>query len=203
MTIQPVHVTYTPVFQPKNPWDAIRPPVQFRRDVVPQMNVPRPNFFPTNPHVAHGVFVDEMPKPRGTGTYFPITGSRTVEVSSDQWRGSTPLDRSPQPQVQSPGRHGFGRPKSSDSYESSPRGKVYKEVNGFVHTSEKAVEVGAPGHLPLEAATFQERENCRPLDSAPSPASQGGESVLVVNDDRFSLQSYHLKDDEDFPPLSV
>lgn len=214
MTIQPMHLTL-PVFQPKNPWDAIRQSVQFRRDVVPQMNVSRPAFFPINPPVVHGAFnVDEMPKARGTGTYFPITshhsyrerpymkGRSQGQLKSPRTNGRGPasLDRSPQ--AQSPGRHGGGRPKSSDSYESSPRGKVYKEVNGFVHTSEKSVELGAPGHPPLEAA-FQEAESCGLLDSVPSPGSQNGESVFVVNDDRLSLQCYHLKDDEDFPPLSV
>ncbi|XP_021766576.1 uncharacterized protein LOC110731027 isoform X1 [Chenopodium quinoa] len=215
MTMQPIHLTLPPVFQPKIPWDAIRHSVHFRRDVVPQMNGPRPAFFPMNSQVVHGTYnVDEMPKARGTGTYFPITnhhsyrekpfvkGRSQGQLKSPRTNGRGPasLDRSSQ--VQSPGRPGVGRPKSSDFFESSPRGKVYKEVNGFVHTSEKAVESLAPGHPPLEAA-FQDTESCEPLDSVPSPGSQNGESVFIVNGDRLTLQSYHLKDDEDFPPLSV
>lgn len=137
------------------------------------------------------------------------------------------IDRNPQ--VHSPGRHGVGRPKPFDSYESSPRGKVYKQVNGFSHTTEKAVDF-ATVHPPLQEAS-QEIESCQPLDAVPSPGSQNGESVYVVNDDRYSkfyreriklkpfhslflsllfcvgicrlsIQSYRLKDDEDFPPLS-
>ncbi|XP_048490119.1 uncharacterized protein LOC104898183 isoform X2 [Beta vulgaris subsp. vulgaris] len=213
MTIQPIHLTLPPVFQQKSPWDTIR---QFRQDVIPRMNVPRHAFLPLNPPVVHGAFnVDEMPKARGTGTYFPVTNHHAYRDRSNvakgrsqgqlksprtNGRGPTPVDRNPQ--VQSPGRHGVGRPKSLDSFESSPRGKVYKEVNGFIHSSEKAVECGPPGHPSLEPP-FQERENCMPLDSVPSPGSQKEESVVAVNGDRFSLQSYRLKDDEDFPPLSV
>ncbi|XP_021845279.1 uncharacterized protein [Spinacia oleracea] len=218
MTTPPIHLTLPPMFQPKNPWDAVRQSVQFRRDVVPQMNVSRPPFFPMNSPVVHGAFnVDEMTKARGTGTYFPITnhhsyrerpylkGKSQGQLKSPRTNGRGPgyLDRNPH--VQSPGRHGphgVGRPKSSDSFEISPRGKVYKEVNGFSHTSEKAIDFVAPGNPPLEAA-FQETESCGPLDSVPSPGSQNGESVFVVNDDRLSLQAYHLKDDEDFPPLSI
>jgi len=77
--IQPLHLHPPPFFQRKNVWDAIRQPMHFRQDMVPHMNVngvvPRPAFFPMNPQVMPGTAfgVDEMPKTRGTGTYFPIT----------------------------------------------------------------------------------------------------------------------------------
>ncbi|XP_021620333.1 uncharacterized protein LOC110620779 isoform X2 [Manihot esculenta] len=66
-------------FQGKNSWDVIRQSVQFRRNVISQMNVngviPSPVFYPMNPPVLPGgaFSLEEMPKPRGTGTYFPNT----------------------------------------------------------------------------------------------------------------------------------
>ncbi|CAO2839187.1 unnamed protein product [Amaranthus hypochondriacus] len=208
------HITLPPVFQPKNSWDTIRQSVQFRQDLIPQMNAPTSTFFPMNPPVLHGAFsVDEIPKTRGTGTYFPIMNHQTYrdrsyiakgrsqgQLKSPRTNGRGPMIIDRNPQVHSPGRHGVGRPKSFDSYESSPRGKVYKQVNGFSHTTEKAVDF-ATVHPPLQEAS-QEIESCQPLDPVPSPGSQNGESVYVVNDDRLSIQSYRLKDDEDFPPLS-
>ncbi|XP_057549676.1 uncharacterized protein LOC130827830 isoform X2 [Amaranthus tricolor] len=215
MTIPPMHVTLSPLFRPKNPWDTIRQSMQFRQDVIPQMNLPRPTFFPLNPPVLHGAFsVDEIPKTRGTGTYFPITNHQSYRDRSymtkgrsqgqlksprTNGRGPIPFDRNPQ--VRSPGRHGVGRPKSSDSHENSPMGKVYKEVNGFSHNTEKAVEF-ATLHPPIEDV-FREKESCQLLDSVSSPGGQNGESVFVANDDRLSMKSFRLKDDEDFPPLSV
>jgi hypothetical protein len=64
----------------KKPWDAIRRSVQLNGNVFSQGNtngvVPRSAFYPFNPPILPGgaVFgMEEMPKPRGTGTYFPNT----------------------------------------------------------------------------------------------------------------------------------
>lgn len=222
MPIQPVHMPPPPpLFQRKNAWDAIRQPVHFRPDMVPHMNVngvvPRPPFFPMNPQVVPGTAfgVDEMPKTRGTGTYFPITNHHSYRDRSLQGKGrphgqlrsprtngraQTPLDRSPQ--AQSPVRQGSGKLRSLDSYEGSPRGKAFKEFNGLVDTSEKPEEFGSFGHLRMEEA---ERESSKAPDStSPTARSENGEPpIFVLNDDRLAVQSYRLKDDGDFPPLSV
>lgn len=221
MSIQPVHLHPPPFFQRKNAWDAIRQPMHFRQDIVPHMNVngvvPRPAFFPINPQVMPGTAfgVDEMPKTRGTGTYFPITNHHSYRDRSCQGKGrthgqlrsprtngrvQTPLDRSPQ--AQSPVRQGSGKLRSSDSYESSPRGKLFKEVNGLVHPFEKPDEFGSLGHLQVEPP-LPERENSRPPDSGSPPRCENGQPMFVLNDDRLAVQSYRLKDDGDFPPLSV
>lgn len=71
--VTPVPLLF-PQLHGKNSWDVIRQSVPLNRNVYSQMNtngvVPRAPFYPMNPGgVAFGV--EEMPKPRGTGTYFP------------------------------------------------------------------------------------------------------------------------------------
>lgn len=78
--ITPMSPTFLPQFHVKKPWDAIRRSLHLNGNVFSQGNtngvVPRPTFYPLNPPILPGgaVFgMEEMPKPRGTGTYFPIT----------------------------------------------------------------------------------------------------------------------------------
>lgn len=65
-------------FHGKKSWDVIRRSVQLKQNVFSQLNangvVHRPPFFPMSPPLLPGGVgfgVEEMPKPRGTGTYFP------------------------------------------------------------------------------------------------------------------------------------
>lgn len=73
----PMSPPMVPTFHNKNSWDLIPRSLSFRRNVIPHMNtngvVPRPIYYPINPPILPGASfaMDEMPKPRGTGTYFP------------------------------------------------------------------------------------------------------------------------------------
>lgn len=66
-------------FQSKNSWDLMQRSLPFRRNIIPQMSangaVPRPLFYPMTPPMLPGASfgMEEMPKHRGTGTYFPNT----------------------------------------------------------------------------------------------------------------------------------
>lgn len=81
-----LNMSYSPMspqlhsqFQNKNSWDVIHRSLQFRRPVIPQINVngviPRSMIYPISPQVLPGASfgMEDMPKPRGTGTYFPNT----------------------------------------------------------------------------------------------------------------------------------
>ncbi|KAK9723683.1 hypothetical protein RND81_05G017700 [Saponaria officinalis] len=197
--IQPVHLVPPSMFQQNVTWDPMHPTVQLRQDLVPRMNVngviPRPAFFPTNPTA------------RGLGTYFPSVNNYSYRERSSpkgrhpgqlksprtNGRGPMPLDRNLQ--AQGPVCQGTRTPKCPDHHESSPRGKVCKETNGFVQAREMVVESDPPRNPSPEA------ETCRSPLSDPSPGSQNEEPVFVVDDNRLSAKSFRLKDDEDFPPL--
>lgn len=64
-------------FQPKIPWGAIRHSYQFKPNGLHNVNdngvIPRPIFYHPNTLLVPGASfgVEEMPKPRGTGTYIP------------------------------------------------------------------------------------------------------------------------------------
>ena len=69
-----------PQLHGKKSWDVIQQSVQLNRNVYSQMNtngvVPRAPFYHMNPTILPGGVafgMEEMPKPRGTGTYFPNT----------------------------------------------------------------------------------------------------------------------------------
>ncbi|KAH9624526.1 hypothetical protein KSS87_022143 [Heliosperma pusillum] len=201
------------VFQPNVSWNAINQTLQLRQDVAPQTNVngmiPGPALFPSNSPATH--LVDESPKARGLGTYFPIMNYHTyMERTSPKGRygqfksprvngrGPAPLDRNPQ--VQGPFHHAFGRTKFHGFHESFPRGKIFKETNGFIQAPDKVFEYGRPLD-PLSEAVMQETETCKSPDSDPSSGSDDAPPDVGVNDIRLSVQSFRLKDDEDFPPL--
>ena len=67
-------------FQGNNAWDAhLGQSAHIRRNIFPHVTangvIPRPPFYSLNPSMRPGIGfgVEEMPKPRGTGTYFPNT----------------------------------------------------------------------------------------------------------------------------------
>ncbi|XP_043706736.1 uncharacterized protein LOC122656321 isoform X2 [Telopea speciosissima] len=77
-------------YQNKHGWEPFHQSLQFKRNMFPYPNangaVPGPTFYPGNPHVVSGgAFGAEAPKPRGTGTYIPITLVFHVELP--RWWG--------------------------------------------------------------------------------------------------------------------
>ncbi|CAK9153767.1 unnamed protein product [Ilex paraguariensis] len=228
-------------FQFKNSWDAIQHSSQFNGNGVSHGSangvLPSPAFYPMNPVlVPGGTFgLEEMPKPRGTGTYFPnmsrspqgyrpstVKGRNQAPVKSPRkngW-GVTPieanmLDGSSREQSQSAVAvdHVGGKPGSSDIHQcGSPRGKVHPHANGSVLQSGGVVDFGSVGHALLGAPLLENSRQPRTVSLLPQASSQGLPSpgtqkpkiLLPLDQDRVTVQSsYHLKDDDDFPPLSV
>ncbi|XP_074311885.1 uncharacterized protein LOC141647556 [Silene latifolia] len=201
------------IFQPNVSWNTINQSLQLGQEVASQMNVngmiPRHAFFSSNPPATQ--LVDESPKARGLGTFIPVMNyhsyiDRTSPKERYQGqfkyprvngRGPSPLERIP---VQGPFRHAFGRPKFHGFHDTFPRGKIFKETNGFIQAPDKVFEYDRPLDIPPEAV-MQETETCKSPESDPSSGSDDAPPVVGVNDIRLSVQSFRLKDDEDFPPL--
>uniref|UniRef100_A0A7N2M5J4 Uncharacterized protein n=2 Tax=Quercus lobata TaxID=97700 RepID=A0A7N2M5J4_QUELO len=215
-------VTPVPLLFPqhhgKKSWDVIRQSVQLNRNVFSQMNtngvVPRAPFYPMNPTILPGGVafgMEEMPKPRGTGTYFPNTNHYRDRPLTPRGRNQAPV-RSPRnngratsiaesswserssrelAQAQFP-VYGGGKSGSSDHTSGSPGRKLYSNANGSMHPSEGVVEFGSIGHLPVEGS-LPERSRQQNSGSAPaqnlsvsllSPGIQSPKPVLGVNQDR-------------------
>uniref|UniRef100_A0A5B6Z1Q5 Polymerase nucleotidyl transferase domain-containing protein n=1 Tax=Davidia involucrata TaxID=16924 RepID=A0A5B6Z1Q5_DAVIN len=227
-------------FQSMNSWDPIRHSSQFKRNGFSHTNVngviPRPAFYPMNtlliPGVAFGV--EEIPKPRGTGTYFPNVnrppyqkpltsrGRNQAPVRSprNNGRAVTPVDANllekssrELSQAQFPVDQGGGKPGSSDIYQSgSPGALVLPNVNGLTLQSDGPEEFGLGRQVPIGSPLLESSRQPNPASSLTQSSSQGLpipgierlKPVLGMNQDRVTVQSsYHLKDEDDFPPLSV
>ncbi|XP_007033558.2 PREDICTED: uncharacterized protein LOC18602238 [Theobroma cacao] len=224
--------------QSNNSWDVVRQSVQFRRNAISPMNangvVPRQVYYPMNPPMlpAAGFGMEEMPKPRGTGTYFPnhntnhyrdrsltARGRSQVQVRSPRNNSraiTSPETNSPErssrelAQVQSP-HQGGGKSGSSDLRHFGSEKVLYPNANGSVHHPERVVEFGSIGPLPLGPASPESNMQHNPGSphalnlsaSQPPSGMQRSKSTVGVEQDRIAIRSYHLKNEEDFPPLSI
>ncbi|KAG9445479.1 hypothetical protein H6P81_016819 [Aristolochia fimbriata] len=218
--------------------------------------VPGPQFppsyayYPVTPPLISGAFnMEDFPKTRGTGTYFPITNHRLYRERNSPSRGGRnttqgppsanhnqfPRSRNngrsatqtdslvspekgshepppppPPPQLQLPAFGVAGRGKTSP-VEFIPAnrslGKGVSHSNGFTIPPER-LEFGTFGPVKIGGHLS---EQVRLADSGPVKYSHGPGSLstttmprpeLVMKEERVS-QAYHLKDEEDFPPLSV
>ncbi|XP_024017897.1 uncharacterized protein LOC21404798 [Morus notabilis] len=225
-------------FQSKKSWEVIRRSVQLKQSVFSQINngvVPQPTFYSMNPPLLPGGIgfaVEEMPKPRGTGTYFPNMNHYRDRPMTPRGKNQAPV-RSPRnngrlvtlatengfpersghdnAQAQIFAHKGYGKSGSSDDPSDSPRRKVNSNGNGAMHQPEPLVEFGSIAHMPSEApllrGSWQTNTGLALIqNSGSSLASPGTEKlkpVLSMDKDRIAVQSYALKDEDDFPPLSV
>lgn len=195
-------------FHSMNSWNAVHRS-QFKRNGFSNNVIPSPVFYPMDPLVIPGMPFgwEEMAKPRGTGTYFPNTflqnrphqGYRSLSVKG---RNQAPA-RSPRNNVRAMTFTEFPVDHSDIHQSYSPRRKVQSTVHGLTLQNE-----GSVGHKPLPESTLQEK----PVSSIPqtptqgllSPRVQSPKPVPSIDQDRLMRKSsYHLKDEEDFPPLSV
>lgn len=223
-------------FQSKNSWDLIQRSLPFRRNIIPQMNangaVPRPLFYPMNPPMLPGASfgMEEIPKHRGTGTYFPNTnhyrdrplnlrGRNQAQVRSPRSNGRvmTPTEtnilerssREPSPAHIHVHQVSVKAGPSEPCHSSSPEKKTQPNANGLVHPLERVVEFGSVGHLyyrPPSLDSNRQPNTCSAIGqdsgvSLSSPRTPRSRPVLGTDQDRTDVQ-YHLKD-EDFPPLSA
>ncbi|KAL5974766.1 hypothetical protein ACLOJK_031437 [Asimina triloba] len=241
-------------FRTRPSLDAVRQSAHMRRNLFLPMNtdgvVSGPPFsstsgyFPVNTALISGAYgVEEMPKPRGTGTYFPNMNYRSYKERQSNGRGRlipganwqsirprthnravTPSDlpNLPEKAIQEaqsqahPSQHlpfcGNGRGKLgpldfAPAARQVARGYSHAVANDFTLPPPERLEFGTFGPVQLGAM-----EQSRQLESSAIPHSQGSGSALstspmarsasAVNQERVT-QAYHLKDDGDFPPLSV
>ncbi|KAF8402502.1 hypothetical protein HHK36_010587 [Tetracentron sinense] len=253
-------------FRNKNAWDTLRQSVQLQWNVFSHMNVNgvKP-FYPVNPPKVSGTAfgVEEKSKPRGTGTYFPVTLVFLVELS--RWQGllsqSAPmfeilqnhhpfkekpsrgrgrnqvsvthgqLQRHPRNNVRAaappetnllekgilelsqaqisvlPGR---GKTGLSDFHQSGrPAMRGLSHANGFLLPSDR-LEIGSfVFPLGLHSLDRSRQPDSGTSDtqgstpSLPTPSMQRQRPMFSMNQERIAVQSYRLKDEDDFPPLSI
>ncbi|GAB4856253.1 hypothetical protein Ancab_014180 [Ancistrocladus abbreviatus] len=206
-------------FQRENPWDTLHHSVYYSQIMYDHVNanavIPRPPFFPVNPLIVPGAAafrVEELPKARGTGLYFPITNHQSYRERSssakalksprNNGQAAMPLDKNPcvrssheTGQAQSSIRQGSAKPRSLDFQDTgSPTGKIHKDGSGFIPTA----EFRSFRHLPPESPRLESSQRL----NSDSSTRQTGKPQFLKNNDRLGSQSYRLKE-EDFPPLSV
>ncbi|XP_065852456.1 uncharacterized protein [Euphorbia lathyris] len=226
-------------FQGKNPWDVIRSSVQFRRNGISQMNangvVARPHFYPMNAPLLPGAGfgMEEMQKPRGTGTYFPNTNHYRDRIYTGRGRNQAatrslhPNGRvvpsletnlsernyrdHEHPHAQFHIHHSSGKFVSPDVHQNGcVEARHCLNVNGFMHLPERVVEFGPGAHLTPAASAdggWYPEPGCAPAHNSSTsqavPGIQGPKPIVSsVDQNRNSMKSYQLKDEDDFPPLS-
>ncbi|KFK34407.1 hypothetical protein AALP_AA5G141000 [Arabis alpina] len=213
-----------------NSWDVIRHALPFRRNASGPVNangvVPRQVFFHVNPHMIPGAnFIEELPKPRGTGTYFPNANHYRERPYSPKGRNSHQA-RSPRINGRSmahPHSHSemnfhdrntrerqFHHPlhhpnqtngscdvSQTDSLESFP------ETNGSAnHPYENAPEIRSTEPPPAELVSPPDGSMQRDISSGGNHNRPHRPKSSSTQEDRVtSTQSYLLTDDQEFPPL--
>ncbi|XVE84353.1 hypothetical protein DITRI_Ditri17bG0005700 [Diplodiscus trichospermus] len=99
-SVPPISSPLVSQFQRKNSWDVVLQSVQFQRNTISTMNangfVPRQAYYSMNPPILHGMGfgMEEIPKPRGTGTYFPNPNTNHYRDRSFAARGRNPAPSS-------------------------------------------------------------------------------------------------------------
>ncbi|KAL0375436.1 UNVERIFIED_CONTAM: hypothetical protein Sradi_3459300 [Sesamum radiatum] len=213
-----------------SPWDGLLPLSHFKQNGFSHRHHngfhPSPAMYTVQPLLVPGVPFgwEEMPKPRGTGTYFPNMSQspQGYRSSSMKARNQAP-SRSPrtngrsmifrEPNMLDRSSHELSQPQvrvekgvmvsSSGSYPSfSPRGNGYPNANGSLNQPEGVVEFELVGHASGTSESEKNRKQ-RSISSSPKTFSgtQKSRPALSREQDRISLN--HLKDEDDFPPLSV
>ncbi|KAL9258213.1 hypothetical protein AKJ16_DCAP15147 [Drosera capensis] len=170
------------MFLKKNSWEKIHRRMHTEKnfwiDSQPNGMIPRPPpFYPMNPPMVPGGagFRRELMKAQGTGMYFPITNhQRNKERSS-------PVKPAKYNRYNG---HGF---RSLDNIACIDRSCDELQIQSSVQQSKGK----------LLSSDFQDASSLRESEK------QAGLPVFLVSGDRFASETYHLKDEEDFPPLST
>ncbi|KAL4310472.1 hypothetical protein GQ457_01G035670 [Hibiscus cannabinus] len=236
-SVSPISSPLVSQFQSKNSWDVVRKSVQFRRNAISPMNangvVPGQTYYPMNPPVIHGsgFGMEDMPKPRGTGTYFPNPSTNYYKDRSLTPRGRNPAPaRTPRnngrvitpPEPNSPERRSCelaqiqtvnqgGKSGSSELRHSGSEKVLSPHANGSLYQPDRLVEFGSMGGLPMVPASAESSKQHNPgspdaqnlTASRQHLGNQRLKSAGSMDQDRILVQSFHLKDEEDFPPLSI
>ncbi|XP_073144911.1 uncharacterized protein [Henckelia pumila] len=201
-----------PLFQIQNPQDDVQSPSQLPTN---GLSFRHPNsFHPGSPVYAMPHLLlpglafgwEDMPKPRGTGTYFPNTNQppQGYRPSALKGRSEAPPrtphnnERNPtyiQPSILDRSPH-EPAPSSESRQPSSPPHSNEREPEG-------TVESGVGHAFGTSMQEISRRQ--RPVSSSPRgfPVTQRPQPGFSKEHDRIAMRSsYSLKDDDDFPPLS-
>ncbi|KAE8718270.1 putative serine/threonine-protein kinase WNK5-like [Hibiscus syriacus] len=236
-SVPPISSSLVSQFQGKNSWEVIRKFVQWQNAISP-MNangvVAGQAYYPMNPPMLHGASfgMDEMPKPRGTGTYFPNPNTNHYWDRSLTSSGRSPAPaRSPRNnghsitslETSSPERsshelaqvlsvnQGGKKFGSSELRHSSSKRVLSRSASGPIHQPDRVVEFGSIGPLPLGSTSPEGSKQLNPGSphaqnssaSHPQIGMPRPKSAMSINQNRVLAQSFHLKNEEDFPPLSI
>ncbi|XP_055812753.1 uncharacterized protein LOC129882479 isoform X2 [Solanum dulcamara] len=220
----PYHIKYS--------WEAAQQPSYMKTNGFSHGStngvIPSQAFYPINPMLMHGMpyALEEMPKQRGTGTYFPnlnrppqgyrpsmVKGRHQAGLRSPRTNGRATftemhtLERSFHEQLQSES----SADQSNVHPLSSPHRRGHHSMTGMVLQTEGVVEFGSVGLVPLGTSISERSRQQKAVSSptqhsssvSPISAIQRSNSVFSEELDRVILKSsYHLKDEDDFPPLS-
>jgi hypothetical protein len=217
----------TPHFRPMNSWDPrAHQSSQFKHNGFSHNGVvPKSMFYPMNPLlIPPGVAFKVDDKSRGTGTYFPNMSRppHGYKPSGLKGRNLGATVRSPRlngraiTYMDYPVEHDGLGPISPDVHHiRSPRRRPYFPANGLTLQADGPDFVPAGHVVPLPVGVVPLLVPHQQGNIPPPPHQQGNippphppgmqrpNSVLDIDQDRITTKSsYHLKDDEDFPPLS-
>lgn len=212
----PFHIKYS--------WEAAQQPSYMKRNGFSHGStvIPSQAFHTINPMLMHGMpyALEEMPKQRGTGTYFPnlhhppqgyrpsmVKGRHQAGLRSPRTNGRATFT-----EMHTLERSFHEQPQSESSADQSdvqsllsPHGRGHRNMTGLVSQTEGVVEFGSVGLVPLRTG-ISERSRQQKAVSSPTQLSSPVSPIPAMqrsNSDRVSLKStYHLKDEDDFPPLS-
>ncbi|KAE8734050.1 hypothetical protein F3Y22_tig00000778pilonHSYRG00049 [Hibiscus syriacus] len=223
-SVPPISSPLVSQFQSKNSWHVVHNSVQFRPNGISPMNgngvVPRKAYYPMNPPVLHGsgFGMEDMPKPRGTGTYFP-NPSRYTHSNPLDWisktcdenmifnlgqtcsimksykdRSLTPWGRNPAPARSHNNGHAVTPPEPNSPERWSPE-------LAQIQTPDRLVEFGSIGALPLVPASTESSQQHNPgspyaLNSTSCWQQLGNQrlsSTASMDQDRFETSLFHRK----------
>ncbi|XP_010529160.1 PREDICTED: uncharacterized protein LOC104806129 [Tarenaya hassleriana] len=186
-------------FHSNSSWEVVHHALPFRRNMAAPVNangvVHRQVFFPVSPQMIPGAGfgLEELPKPRGTGTYFPNANHYRDRPFSP--RGRT------QHAARSP-RHN-GRSMVHPEHQGSPKNGSYEANHTDSPEKSRYPDANGSAYLQYEKVPdFRSTENLQ--SGLSSPEESNKQNLGGSNKDRAKeMQSYHLTDEDDFPPLSV
>ncbi|XP_073016167.1 uncharacterized protein [Primulina eburnea] len=209
-----------PFFQIKNPQDDVQSPSQLPTN---GFSFRHPNsFHPGSPVYAMPHLLlpgmafgwEEMPKPRGTGTYFPNTNQPPQGYRPSALKGRSQAP--PRSHLNNEWNPIFMEPSMLDRslHEPAPssdsRQQSSPHCNGLAIEREPEGTVGSGvGHAfgtSMQEISRRQRPSSSSSSSSPRsfPATQGPQPGFSRERDRIAMRSsYSLKDEDDFPPLSV
>lgn len=192
---------------------------------------PRPPFSPTAYYPRNLPFFsgtygsEDVPKPRGTGTYFPNTNHRVYKERNYSAKGKNPMAANQFPRSRINGRTDISHDKNSEKGPHEPATQVMPMFGGsgrgrppvldIPHLSFRPVLKGLPHangtNLPAEYGRVEfgslgpvslGTPNSHSQDSGFSNAASIEQRPTIHSNRERSSMPYQLKDESDFPPLS-